>query len=398
MTNNHRQPIRLLVVDDSPFIRGILRKIFESAPGVRVAGEAGNGVEALEMIPRLQPDVVTLDINMPVMDGMTALKHIMLKHPIPAVMLSTLTREGAGVTFDALRYGAVDFIPKPTRLAGENLEKQKQEIIKKVTLAADVEIESVQYLRSPPRDNTPILFFCEDCGVKNFLKPSEINARNGRFRCRGCNREGVFTKPGRDAKTPERVVAVGAAEGGYGALLKIIPRLLPDLPAAFLIVLYEAAPHVDAFVRYIDDRSKIEVRLPHDGESIESGVCYIAPGEYYMTVDTREGANSLRVHPAAFGDVRGSVNMLMLSLADAMERRAAGVILSGAGRDGSEGLNEIGRVGGETIVQEPGTCLCKEMPKSAMDGCKPAAVVPAARMASELNGLLMNPGPRTRRY
>ena len=133
---------KVLVVDDSALIRGAIRRIFEESIKLEVIGEASNGAEALDLIPRLNPDVVTLDVNMPVMDGLTTLKHMMIKTPKPAVMISTLTREGASVTFDALKYGAVDFIPKPSQVNGKGLEAQHEKIIRKVSMASRVETKT----------------------------------------------------------------------------------------------------------------------------------------------------------------------------------------------------------------------------------------------------------------
>jgi two-component system chemotaxis response regulator CheB len=182
-------PYKLLIEDDSKLIRRAVSNIFKDQENFRVVGEAGNGKEALELLNKLNPDVVTLDINMPVMDGLTTLKHIMIKSPRPTVMLSSLTQEGASVTFDALKYGAIDFIPKPSRSNGESLGEQEVNIIKKVKLAAEVKIESVQYIRSIPKE-------------KSNKRPN-----------------------GNECKS---IFAMGSSEGGYGALLKIIPQVIPE--------------------------------------------------------------------------------------------------------------------------------------------------------------------------
>ncbi|MDG4550852.1 MAG: chemotaxis protein CheB [Candidatus Contendobacter sp.] len=341
-------PCKLLVVDDSKIMRRLITEVFDSDDKIEVVGEAADGIEALNSISRLAPDVITLDITMPGMDGLTTLKHLMIRGPKPTVMLSNLTREGERTTFDALRYGAVDFIAKPTRLEGGELEAQAQDIIAKVNLAAAVALESVCYIRATPRDKaaTP-------------------------------------TTPRRC----DRVVAFGAAEGAYGALLKIIPRLRPDLPTAYLAVLYAPPPHVEAFARYLDDYSSVRVKRAVDGEPVEAGVCYLGAGAEYLTMVTRSGRLVLQVHPAPFVSRRGSIDRLLFSVAEAMKGQAAGVVLSGSGEDGSEGLEEIHRMGGVAIVQIPQSCLHKGMAHAALARCKPDFVLADVKIAAALNGL-----------
>lgn len=340
---------RLLVVDDSKIMRRLIISLFESNDKIKVVGEAADGVEALAAISRMKPDVITLDINMPVMDGLTALKHLMIRTPKPTVMLSTLTQEGSRTAFDALRYGAVDFIAKPTQLDGSSLEAQANEIIHKVNLAAEVKLESVRYIRATPKGD-------KDESVQSYC---------------------------------DRLVVMGAAEGGYGALLKLIPHLQADqdMPVAYLIILYAGAAHAEAFTRYLDDYSNIVVKRAVDGELIEGGVCYIGIGDEYITVLDHDDQFILQVHPAPFATRRGSVDRLMFSVAEAVGHRAVGVILSGAGEDGSEGLEEIHRMGGIAIVQDPDSCLHKEMAYAALKRCHPDFVLSDGKIAMVVNGL-----------
>ncbi len=339
---------KLLVVDDSKIMRRLITGLFDSDDKIHVVGEATDGIEALACVSRLAPDVITLDINMPGMDGLTTLKHLMIRNPRPTVMLSTLTREGEKTTFDALRYGAVDFITKPTQLDGGELEAQAQDIIAKVNLAAAVALESVCYIRATPRDKA--------------VAPAMPR------RC-------------------DRVVAFGAAEGGYGALLKIIPQLRPDLPTAYLVVLYAAPPHVEAFARYLDDYSGVRVKRAVDGELVEGGVCYLGAGAEYLTVAAHDGRLALQVHRAPFASRRGSIDRLLFSVAEAMKGRAAGVILSGSGEDGSEGLEEIHRMNGVAIVQSPQSGLHKDMAQAALTRCQPDFVLSDVKIATVVNGL-----------
>ena len=341
-----KDPIKLLIIDDSKLIRRVIRKIFESTDHFQIVGEATNGKEGLDMIPELNPDVVTMDINMPVMDGLTALKHIMIKHPRPTVMLSTLTEEGATVTFDALKYGAVDFIHKPSNQHPETMEEQYNTIIKKVTLAASVGIGGFRYLRTKPKQAQ--------------------DGNRGEISC-------------------EHICTMGASQGGYGSLLKIIPQLQPDLPAAFLVVIHDASRHVDAFAHYLNDNSPLNVKRAVDGEAIDAGFCYLVSGKQHVTLHSFYGEYSLAINAAPFTAGKGGISMLMSSLAEVMKAQAVGILLSGSGDDGIEGLAEIQKAGGTVIVQDPKTCLYKDTPTAAIETGKVDLVIPDSDIAGVLN-------------
>jgi two-component system chemotaxis response regulator CheB len=269
----------------------------------------------------------------------------MIRNPKPTVMLSNLTLEGAQLTFDTLKYGAVDFIPKPSNLGDLNGEEQVRDIIRRIELAAQVQIESIRYLRT--------------------IAPATPATVNG---------------------TPCRyLVAVGAAEGGYGALLKIIPHLRADLPAAFVVVLHADAPYVDAFVTYLGHCSSLRVKRAVDGDRIEAGACYVACGREYVTVERTPAQAALVVHPAPFDNHKSAINMLMISVAENFAGQSGGIILPGSGTDGLEGIGEIVRYGGRALVQEPGSCLHKQMTLSVLEQHRIDDVVADAAMAVTIN-------------
>ena len=319
--------IKILVVDDSKFIRQAVRRIFETDDQLQVTAEAADGKEALALIPRVDPDVITLDIHMPVMDGISTLKRIMLQHPKPTVMLSNLTMEGATVTFDTLKFGAVDVIAKPSNLGELAVSQQMREINHRIKLASQVQIDSIRYLRTRP-NGQPV---------------AAANPSACRY-----------------------LVAVGAAEGGYGALLKILPQLSAGLPAAFLVMLYAEAAYVDAFVSYLDHCSPMSIRRAVNGRPIEAGTCYIACGREYLTVQGSRQEPRLVVNPAPFETRKGSIDMLMFSVAELYAERAVGIVLTGSGRDGVEGVGELIRCGGQALVQEPASCLHKQMAQEVL--------------------------------
>ena len=338
--------INIMIVDDSPLMRKAVKQIFEQTPFLHIAGEAENGAVALELLPRLKPDVITLDINMPVMDGLTALKHIMIQNPTPTVMFSTLTRAGSAAAFRALQYGAVDVMEKPSQVASTGVSEQFQDIVCKVALAADVSVEAIRYIRNPAGD-----------------KP-----------------DNSFT-----AKPCDQLVTIGAAEGGFGSLLKVIPHLRPDTTAAYLGLLYADNHHVDEFTAYLDKLSRVRVRRAKNGAPLNCGECLLAAAGEYVTVERNNDIPVLRVEPAPFASQRGSINMLMFSAVEAFNHRTIGVVLSGMGRDGQEGIREISRNKGVAFIQDPRTCLYKEMASSIIAQPHDCTVATDSQLATFIN-------------
>lgn len=322
-----QNPVRLLIVDDSRLIRTAVRRLFETDGQVQVVGEAANGREALEVLPRLKPDVITLDINMPEMDGLSTLKHIMIKHPTPTVMFSALTREGATETFDALRFGAIDFMPKPSQSRGEDVAEQERLMLQKVKVAAGVETGAIRLLRTSRPG-------------QQISRPREM--------------------------VPEGIVVIGASEGGYGALLKIVPQLPPDLAAAYVAVQHADPEHVSSFADYLNTNSAVTVKRAMTGDAIQPGTCYLASGSDYTTLQNSGDCVTLQVNPSPFPERRGAINMLMLSVSEIMPHQAIGVVLTGKGTDAAEGTAEIRRVGGTVILQDPRTCLFQEMVQATL--------------------------------
>ena len=227
-----------------------------------------------------------------------------------------------------------------------NFEEHYGEIKWKVSLAAKVSVQSIQYIRAKPQD-----------------KPN----------------------PPQNNRGFERVVIMGAAEGGYSALLKLIPRLRPDLPITYLIVLYVSSQYLDAFVQYLDRYSAVTVKRAVNGQPLEKGVCYLGSGEEYTTLHTRDGELVLHVNPAPFASRRGSIDMMMFSVSDLLGEQTTGVILSGSGDDGGEGLEEVVRMGGRAIIQSPESCLHKDMAVSALNRCQPDYLVSDLEIAEVIN-------------
>lgn len=319
----------LLIVDDSKVVRDGLKSIFEKDRRFQVVGEASNGKEALKAIEALKPDVITLDITMPEMDGITTLKHLMITCPRPTIMMSNLASEGAEITFDALRYGAVDYIKKPNRLDEDCFENQAADICSRVEYAASVEVDLIRYIKIQAAKNAAVA--------------------------------------SRQVGACKKIVAMGAAEGGYSTLLKIIPHLVADESTTYLVSLYVAQEYVDLYAEYLNKYSSLYVKTAEHNEIIKPGVCYLRSGTDYMSVHKQAEDISIHINPAPFASRKGSIDMLFFSMAEVIGKNSMGVVLSGSGSDGTEGLEEISRVGGVSIIQDPKTCLSKEMAMSALN-------------------------------
>ncbi|MCP3853083.1 MAG: response regulator, partial [Gammaproteobacteria bacterium] len=220
------------MADDSKVMRDTITDLLSHDPGIEVIAEATSGLEAVEAAALYKPDVITMDVSMPVMDGITALKHIMIKTPTPTLMLSSLTIEGTRVAFEALRFGAVDFISKPSSLIGTGLSEQGAEICRRIEYAEAVELDAIKYIR-------------------------EVTTPQPR-----CYELDEYDRP-------DRVIAIGAAEGGYGVLLKTIPYLAADVPFSYLVTMYTTRDNIDAFVSYIDQFSGVQVKRATNNEILQ---------------------------------------------------------------------------------------------------------------------------------
>jgi two-component system chemotaxis response regulator CheB len=232
----------------------------------------------------------------------------------------------------------VDFVSKPSNTGEANLEEQTSEIERKVRLAAEVELESVRYVRAVSHEKKDALALA--------------------------------------GKKCERLVALGVAEGGYGSLLKILPHLAAKFPAAYLVVFYTPSRHLDSFTKYINKLSPLIIRRAENNAKVESGVCYFASGEEYLTVHELEGEFVLHLSAAPFATRRGSIDMLFFSVAERLKEKSVAVVLSGMGEDGGEGMEEILRVGGTGIVQDPAGSLYREMPGTVAARCHGVKLLP----------------------
>jgi len=350
--------IKVLVADDSAFMRKIIREILEEDPYIQVVGTARNGKDALKKIGELDPDVVTLDVEMPGMDGITALKLIMRESPRAVIMLSSLTQEGADVTIRALQLGAIDFIAKPTSTPSYNFDAIKKEMIVKVRGAASAILRNLGVIapaapeKIEPKIEPPLL--------KKTRKPG--------FRL-------------------GKAVAIGVSTGGPKTLLEIIPHLPADFPANIFITQHMPAGFTKSLAERLDSLSNIRVREARHGELAEEATAYLAPGDFHMTVSPAVLAKGVmvRVDEKPLHTLhRPSVDVMMSSVAATYGAKAVGVILTGMGQDGTKGMLLIKRQGGKTIAEDESSCVVFGMPKMAIESGCVDKVVASRRMAATI--------------
>lgn len=343
--------VKVLIVDDSAFMRNALSSMLTSDPEIEVIGKARDGVEAIELVEKLRPDIVTMDVEMPRMDGITALKHIMEKNPVPVIMVSSLTVEGAKVTLDALDLGAVDFIPKNLSDLSINIIKIKEILIEKIKHIGRKGLAKKQLRPLAPKAEIPKSMPVRTTGERR------IN-----------------------------LVAIGTSTGGPKALQEIIPKLPKDFPAPIVIAQHMPPNFTGPFAERLNQLSQINVKEAEEGELIKQGVAYVAPGRGHMRVKRVKGIETILTISENKDEFiyRPSVDALMLSVAEFFPGRSLGVILTGMGNDGLKGLTALKKTGGRVFAQNEETCVVYGMPKAVVDAGIADKVLSIEEMAGEI--------------
>lgn len=366
--------ISILIVDDSLVFRKFLEDIFNDCDDLVVVGEAQNGIEALDMILKKDPDVILLDMEMPLMDGMTALQHLMIHRPIPTIMFSSLTESGTARCFDTLKNGAVDFVCKDFIFQKSSLLTYKKLIIDKVKRAAAVCLKAKEPAFTPPgsadeAQREQRVVFCEECGNRQVI--SVIKSQTVKdITCSGCGDtiELSPAKPLPDELNNCLSVFAGG-EGSFFNLLQIVPQLNDNMCGAIIAVIHQNVDHVNNFAEYLDAISAIKVIRARDGVNIESGTCYIASGADFMNLKPYNGQLSLQKVPKA--SVKGGpVDILLASVSTVFKKRAAGIILSGDENDGDKGMAILLSNGGMPAVLNDEECYYRNMGRQVFEKCK----------------------------
>ncbi len=353
--------IRVLVVDDSAFMRVLISDFLKSDPEIEVIAVARDGKDALEKVRKLRPDVITLDIQMPRMDGLSALCHIMSRHPTPTIMVSCMDKKDKDIVFKSLEHGATDFISKPRGRSHEKLSGMKRLLIEKVKTASRV---NVKKLKSPPHK-------------KKMYSAYHPNPDTGKY----------YTKK-HDAAI--KIIAIGASTGGPRALAEILKKFPQDIPAAIIVVQHMPPGFTGSFARRLNFLCKLNVKEAEDGDIIEPGNVYIAPGGLHLTVEKfNSKKNQICLNDGEpVNNVKPSIDVMMESIAKIYGRNTLGVILTGMGVDGTKGMAAIKEKNGKTIAEDESTCIVYGMPKSAIDNGVADKIFPITRIPKEIMNML----------
>jgi two-component system chemotaxis response regulator CheB len=325
-----KERVRVLVVDDSALMRKLIPLILERDPDIEVVGTAMDGAFALRKIAELQPDIVTLDLEMPRMDGLETLRMIMRSAPLPVIVFSTHSKEGAYSTFKALALGAIDFVPKPRNAAAGNLEPVASELAEKIKVA-----KRAGGRKSIPK---PVLE----------IPPSS-------------------KKRSRPAVPPNRIIAIGISTGGPNALQYLLTQFPADFPATFVVVQHMPEGFTDMFARRLDECCALDVHEAKSGDLLIAGRVLICPGNRHMMVRRMpRGEMVVLSDTPPINGHRPSADVLFHSVAQEFGLTSVGIIMTGMGEDGAEGIGAIKAAGGTTIAQSEDTCVVGGMPRAAM--------------------------------
>ncbi|MEA3333788.1 MAG: chemotaxis response regulator protein-glutamate methylesterase [Pseudomonadota bacterium] len=367
-------PIKVLVVDDTILYRKVIGDILKSEADIEVVGTANNGKIAISRIASLQPDLLTLDIEMPVCNGLEVLEYLRQNHPhISAIMLSSLTRKGGDMTMKALELGAFDFIPKPE--GGSMAENQafiKDALIPKVKAYARRHsikrlLKGGQQTAAPGKATQP--------SRKTTSTPQTAPVRTA-----------GKTIPAKRRHLPSTIITIGISTGGPNALTRMLPMLSAPIGVPIVIVQHMPPLFTKSLASSLDGKCSLQVKEAEDGEVLKNDVVYIAPGGKQMKIVTAGGSQG-RVKitdDAPENNCKPSADYLFRSVASLYKEKATGVIMTGMGNDGTKGLRLIKRHGSPVIAQDEESCVVYGMPKEAINAGVVDLSVPLDRIAAEI--------------
>ncbi len=389
---NPPSKISILIVDDSLVFRKFLEDILNDCDEFVVVGEAQNGIEALDMVLRTSPDVILLDMEMPLMDGMTALQHLMIHRPTPTIIFSSLTESGTARCFDTLKNGAVDFVCKDFIFQKSSLLTYKKLILDKVKRAAAVRLKAKEPVFSPPgpagsaSDVEQRVVFCEECGnreVISVLKSQPIE----NITCSECG-DTIELSPATLSQDQLNncVSVLGGGEGCFFNLLQIVPQLDDNMRGALIAVIHQNIDHVNSFAEYLDAISAVKVIRAREGVNIEGGNCYVISGSDYMNIKPYNGQLTLQKVPKA-SLKGGPVDILMASVSTVFKKRAAGIILSGDENDGEKGMAILIKNGGMQAILNAEECYYKKMGQQVLEKCNLTGTASLDQLVEMIKGM-----------
>jgi two-component system, chemotaxis family, protein-glutamate methylesterase/glutaminase len=376
--------IRILIVDDSAFMRKVISDLFFAEPDFQVIDSARNGAEAVEKVISLSPDVVTMDLEMPVMDGLSALQKIMMVKPTPVVMVSSLTKAGGDSTVRGLEAGAVDFVAK-TAGPISRIDDIAQELVMKCRAASKVNMSRVPVLsprlpaQMPPNVLRPTT--ADEGEPKRLTKPTVAPT------------ESILPTFSGMSSASDWIVAIGTSTGGPRALQEVLTRLPKNLPCPAVIVQHMPPGFTRSLAERLNSLSEIQVKEAEEGDVLLPGCAVIAPGDYHISIQRESGKSVVRLNKEpAIGGLRPAVDPMMMSVSRNFPGKAVGVILTGMGHDGAKGLLAIKQAHGCTIAEDKSTTVIYGMPKAAVEAGAVDRSFPLHEVAAGILQCLRNGG------
>lgn len=336
--------IRVLIVDDSAFMRMILKDVIEKEPDMEVVGIAKDGLEAVELAIKLKPDVITLDVEMPKLNGIEALKEIMKRSPSRVIMVSSLTKEGADITITSLELGAVDFITKPAGSISMNFRKVAGELVKKIRESLNIDLKSLT--------------------KKHYYTPKKISVKN---------------------LVSSKIVVIGSSTGGPKSLDMVIPPLPKEFPAPIIIVQHMPAGFTKSLAQRLNKISNLDVKEAENGDILEPGKVYVAPGDYHLGIKQHDKKSVIYLEKSEkINNVRPAVDFTLDKVAEIYKDKTIAVILTGMGKDGTKGAFKVKYYNGLVIVESKETCVVYGMPKSVVEEGYADFELPAYKIPEKL--------------
>jgi len=355
---SNKATLNVLIVDDSRFFRRRVTEMLTVDPSIKVIGEAADGAEAVDLAFRLKPDVITMDVEMPVMDGITATRRILAINYIPILMFSSLTNEGAKYTFESLEAGAVDYLPKKFEEFANNLQEAGTKLCEKIRVVAAAKRKSPVVAKVEPA-KTPVT----PSRPKPVSKPVVSFHQANRTAPPAKLHEEPVIKKG-----ATKIVAIGTSTGGPVALQKLLTSLPADFSAALLLVQHMPSSFTGPFADRLNAMSKISVREARDGDEIKPGLALLAPGGQQMQVKKSGDRAFVHIFPAAPGqNYKPCIDITFNSLAKNDIGKTLAIILTGMGSDGCEGVINLKARGAQVWVQDEETCVVYGMPASVVE-------------------------------